>query len=126
MWSYLSYFLAVFKTLSSCFPKTPIFSGLQPASAVCIMGFNAPEWFIADIGSIMAGGIAAGIYTTNSAESCKYILSHSKAQFIVVENRAMLDKILQVTFELVCWTDCITAFRMLFIFIFIFHTLFSG
>ena len=60
------------------------------------MGFNAPEWFIADIGSIMAGGIAAGIYTTNSAESCKYILSHSKAQFIVVENRIMLDKILQV------------------------------
>ena len=85
-----------------------IFSGLQPASAVCIMGFNAPEWFIADIGSIMAGGIAAGIYTTNSAESCKYILSHSKAQFIVVENRAMLDKILQVTFELVCWNDVIS------------------
>jgi long-chain-fatty-acid--CoA ligase ACSBG len=65
------------------------------------MGFNAPEWFIADIGSIMAGGIAAGIYTTNSAESCKYILSHSKAQFIVVENRVMLDKILQVLLLLV-------------------------
>ena len=60
------------------------------------MGFNAPEWFISDIGTIMAGGIAAGVYTTNSAESCKYILSHSKAQFCVVENKTMLDKILQV------------------------------
>ena len=61
------------------------------------MGFNAPEWFIADIGCIMAGGVAAGIYTTNSAECCKYILAHSGAQFCVVENRVMLDKILQVS-----------------------------
>ncbi|KAL5267519.1 hypothetical protein ACHWQZ_G004525 [Mnemiopsis leidyi] len=90
-WTYQQYYEDC-STAAKAFIKL----GLQPASAVCIMGFNAPEWFIADIGSIMAGGIAAGIYTTNSAESCKYILSHSKAQFIVVENRIMLDKILQV------------------------------
>ncbi|XP_063685060.1 long-chain-fatty-acid--CoA ligase ACSBG2-like isoform X4 [Bolinopsis microptera] len=94
-WTYNQYYNDC-STAAKAFIKL----GLQPASAVCIMGFNAPEWFIADIGSIMAGGIAAGIYTTNSAESCKYILSHSKAQFIVVENRAMLDKILQVKQQL--------------------------
>ena len=90
------HYVAYYYCIQFIIHLTPFFPGLQPASAVCIMGFNAPEWFIADIGSIMAGGIAAGIYTTNSAESCKYILSHSKAQFIVVENRIMLDKILQV------------------------------
>lgn len=28
---------------------------------VSILGFNSPEWFIADLGAILAGGLAAGI-----------------------------------------------------------------
>ena len=42
--------------------------GLEPHKAVCILGFNSVEWFVADVGAILAGGIAAGIYTTNTAE----------------------------------------------------------
>lgn len=44
--------------------------GLKPGHAVCILGFNSFEWFVADLGAIMAGGLAAGIYTTNNAEVC--------------------------------------------------------
>jgi long-chain-fatty-acid--CoA ligase ACSBG len=28
---------------------------------VSILGFNSPEWFIADVAAIFAGGFAAGI-----------------------------------------------------------------
>ncbi len=35
-----------------------------------IIGFNSPEWFIAELGAIMAGGLAAGIYTTNLPDVC--------------------------------------------------------
>lgn len=94
-WTYQQYYQD-----SAAAAKSFIKLGLQPARTVCIMGFNAPEWFIADIGAIMAGGIAAGVYTTNTAESCKYILSHSRAQFCVVENKIMLDKILQIKDDL--------------------------
>jgi long-chain-fatty-acid--CoA ligase ACSBG len=39
--------------------------GLGRFESVSILGFNAPEWNIANMGAIAAGGFAAGIYTTN-------------------------------------------------------------
>ena len=39
--------------------------GLERFHGVCILGFNSPEWFISQMGAIMAGGLSVGIYTTN-------------------------------------------------------------
>ena len=66
--------------------------GLERYHSVCILGFNAPEWLFAQLGAIMAGGIAAGIYTTNQADACKYIIDHSRAHILVAENAAQFDK----------------------------------
>ena len=44
--------------------------GVAPGEHVVILGYNCPEWFVADIGAIAAGAIPAGIYTTSSAEQC--------------------------------------------------------
>ena len=44
----------------------------------------------------MTSGLAAGIYTTNSAEACLHCAINSQANIIVVENRVQLDKILEV------------------------------
>eukprot|EP00485_Elphidium_margaritaceum_P006648 CAMPEP_0202691554 /NCGR_PEP_ID=MMETSP1385-20130828/6235_1 /ASSEMBLY_ACC=CAM_ASM_000861 /TAXON_ID=933848 /ORGANISM="Elphidium margaritaceum" /LENGTH=752 /DNA_ID=CAMNT_0049346981 /DNA_START=44 /DNA_END=2302 /DNA_ORIENTATION=- len=74
--------------------------GLQPWQAVTIIGFNSPEWMLADLGAIYAGGIVAGQYTTNNAGQCKYIAIHSKAAVAVVENRKQLGKFLQIRDEL--------------------------
>jgi len=60
--------------------------GLAPGQGVAIMGFNRPEWFLADVGAIAAGGIPAGIYTTTTAEQCQYIADHAEAAVAVVEN----------------------------------------
>ncbi|XP_054913943.1 long-chain-fatty-acid--CoA ligase ACSBG2 isoform X2 [Poeciliopsis prolifica] len=70
--------------------------GLERFHAVGILGFNSAEWFIADIGAILAGGLAVGIYTTNSPEACHYVADTSKANIIVVENHNQLLKILQI------------------------------
>jgi long-chain-fatty-acid--CoA ligase ACSBG len=59
---------------------------------VNVLGFNSPEWFVANMGSIMGGGICAGIYTTNTAEACEYISQHSKAAVVVVEDHKQLAK----------------------------------
>ncbi|KAK1174416.1 long-chain-fatty-acid--CoA ligase ACSBG2-like [Acipenser oxyrinchus oxyrinchus] len=74
--------------------------GLERYHGVGILGFNSPEWFIADIGSILAGGLAVGIYTTNSPEACQYVADNCEANVLVVENHKQLTKILQVKDQL--------------------------
>jgi long-chain-fatty-acid--CoA ligase ACSBG len=61
------------------FAKSLIHFKVDSFKIVNILGFNSPEWFIANTGSILAGCIAAGIYTTNTADACLYISEHSKA-----------------------------------------------
>lgn len=79
-----------------CAARAFIKLGLEPRYGVGIMGFNSHEWFIANIGAITAGGIATGIYTTNSPEACHYVLDNASCQIAVVENELQLNKILQV------------------------------
>ncbi|XP_062873978.1 long-chain-fatty-acid--CoA ligase ACSBG2-like [Trichomycterus rosablanca] len=74
--------------------------GLERFHGVGILGFNSPEWYIADIGCIMAGGLATGIYTTNSPEACQYVVEDSEADVLVVENDKQLAKILQIKDQL--------------------------
>lgn len=73
--------------------KAFISFGLQRFEAVCILGFNAPEWSIANLAAIFAGGLAAGIYPTNGKEACQYILDVSNCGILVVEDQKQLDKI---------------------------------
>jgi len=70
--------------------------GMQPHQGVSIIGNNSPEWFIADIAAIYAGGVPAGIYTTSSAEQCQYITDHCDAAVAIVENKTQLGKFLSV------------------------------
>ncbi|XP_071539026.1 long-chain-fatty-acid--CoA ligase ACSBG2-like isoform X5 [Panulirus ornatus] len=70
--------------------------GLQPFHGVCILGFNSPEWFISDLAAIFAGGFAAGIYTTNSPESCEHCAQDCDAQIWVVEDQKQLEKVLKI------------------------------
>jgi len=60
------------------FAKTLVHLGVEPFRIINILGFNSPEWLIANNGAILAGCIAAGIYATNSPEACHYITEHSK------------------------------------------------
>lgn len=54
--------------------------GVQPGKGVSLIGYNCPEWVIADVGAILAGAMPAGIYTTNSAEQVRYITDHCEAK----------------------------------------------
>jgi long-chain-fatty-acid--CoA ligase ACSBG len=74
------------------FAKTLVKLNVDVFRIVNVLGFNSPEWFIANNGSILAGCIAAGIYTTNTAEACKYITEHSQAPVVVLEGNKQLQK----------------------------------
>jgi long-subunit acyl-CoA synthetase (AMP-forming) len=64
--------------------------GLAPGEGVVILSYNRPEWFLADIGAIAAGGLPAGIYTSLTPDQCHYIAEHAGATIAVVENAAYL------------------------------------
>jgi len=66
--------------------------GFDAGEHVVILGYNCPEWFIADVGAIAACGIPAGIYTTSTPEQCRYIAAHCAARVAFVENDLQLAK----------------------------------
>jgi len=70
--------------------------GLKKGASVAILMGNVPQWPIVDIGTIAAGGVGVGLYPTSSAEQCQYIINHSDAEFLVVDTRAQLEKVLRV------------------------------
>jgi len=70
--------------------------GVEEAQGVGIIGFNSPEWFLADLGAIAAGAIAAGIYTTNGPDACHYVAEHCDAGVVFVENEQQLKKFIAI------------------------------
>ncbi len=67
--------------------------GVEPGNPVTVLGFNRPEWLIFDVAAMTAGAVPAGIYTTSSPDEVAYILNHSEAPVILVENEEQLAKV---------------------------------
>ena len=53
VWKYTTY-KEYYEQVRIC-AKAFIKLGLERFHGVCILGFNSPEWFLADLGSIFAG-----------------------------------------------------------------------
>ena len=94
-WTWKQYYEQVFS-----FAKSLLHLGFHRYDCINIIGFNSPEWFFANFGAIAAGGIAAGIYTTNLPEACYYVSDHSKAKVVVVEGAKQLEKYLEISSRL--------------------------
>jgi len=67
--------------------------GLPRGGKICILGFNRPEWVIFNHAAMMAGGVAAGIYTTCSPDEVQYIVHHAEASIVLVEDEHQWKKI---------------------------------
>ena len=74
--------------------------GVDTFSAVTIYGFNSPEWVMAELACVLSGGIAAGIYPSDTAEQVKYKALHSGAVVAVVQNAAKAQMFLDIQGEL--------------------------
>jgi long-chain acyl-CoA synthetase len=68
-------------------------NGVESGDFVAILSNTRPEWTYADFGALCAGAVVAPIYPTNSPEECEYVLNHSEAKVLFVENGAQLEKI---------------------------------
>ena len=70
--------------------------GLRPRDVVSIIADNGPEWLYTDLGTMSAGGVTNGIYTTDSPRQVEYIVNDSGTRFFIAGNDEQLDKILEV------------------------------
>jgi len=66
--------------------------GLEKGDCVSILGDNCAEWVIIDMGVQCAGGVSAGIYSTNAWPEVEYVIENSDSKFFFVENEEQLDK----------------------------------
>lgn len=95
VWTWLEYHQECSK-----FAKTLLHLKCSAYTVVNCIGFNSPEWLIANTGAILASCITAGIYTTNTPEACRYISAHSKAQVVVCDGNAQLEKYAEIARDL--------------------------
>ena len=70
--------------------------GVVPGDRVGLLAGTIPEWTIADFGILCSGATVVPVYHTNSAEECEYVLSHSGAKVVLVEDAAQAAKIATV------------------------------
>src|SRR4051795_5654456 len=74
--------------------------GVQPGDPVAILSGTIPEWTLADFGAFCAGATVVPVYHTNSPEECQYVLSHSGAKVILLEDAQQAAKIAAVREQL--------------------------
>ncbi|MEW6479367.1 MAG: long-chain fatty acid--CoA ligase [Pseudomonadota bacterium] len=67
--------------------------GVQPGQAVCILGFNRPDWVIMDLAAMMVGAVAAGIYWTSAPGEVEYIIRHSGGAILLAEDDTQWAKV---------------------------------
>jgi len=67
--------------------------GCEKGDKVCIIGFNCYNWVVMDMAAMMIGAIPAGLYETSSPEEITYILNHSEAKVLLLEDKVQWAKI---------------------------------
>ena len=70
--------------------------GLRRYDGVSIWGFNSPEWIMGELAAICAGGIAAGVYPTDTADMIAFKAQHSGTSVFLVQSEAKARQVLAV------------------------------
>src|SRR5206468_10595635 len=74
--------------------------GIARGDRVAILSHTRPEWTYANFGIMASGAASVSIYQTNSPEECHYVLHHSEARAVFVEDAEQLAKIRAVEQDL--------------------------
>ncbi len=69
--------------------------GVKDGERVVLVSENRPEWLIADMAIMAAGGITVPAYTTNTIDDHRHIVDHSKAVGMIISTPKLADKALQ-------------------------------
>jgi len=74
--------------------------GVDKGDRVSILSQTRLEWVLCDFGIASCGGVTVGVYPSNLAPDCAYVIDHSDSEVIFVENPSQLEKVLLVRSDL--------------------------
>ena len=74
--------------------------GLKTGDRVAILGSTREEWDWADRATLAIGGIGVGVYHSSTPEQIRYIVDHSEASILVVEDENQWGKIKEIRAEI--------------------------
>jgi long-chain acyl-CoA synthetase len=70
--------------------------GAGPGDFIGILGDNRPEWLFCHLGAMTVGCVTCGIYPTSAPNGIHYVLNHSEARILFLQDEEQLDKILEI------------------------------
>lgn len=74
--------------------------GLDRGDRALLFLRNRPEFHVADLGVLLAGGTPLSIYNSSAPEQVAYLAGHSRARIAVVDDIGFLERLLKVRGEL--------------------------
>jgi long-chain acyl-CoA synthetase len=74
--------------------------GLKPGDRVALLSENRPEWVMADLAALAAGGVTVPIYTSLLPDQIRYIIDDSGARMVVCSDLDLWRKVEAVRSEL--------------------------
>jgi long-chain acyl-CoA synthetase len=80
--------------------KSLIAMGIKPGDKVNIISRTSPQWVISDLAITAIGACTVGIYASNLAADCRYIIDHSDAVWVFAEDDAQLEKLREIRAEI--------------------------
>jgi len=70
--------------------------GLRRGDTIAILCGNRPAWLYTELGAQALGAIPAGVYVESLPEQVRYVVEHSEARIVMVEDQEQADKVLGV------------------------------
>src|SRR5881398_1189818 len=74
--------------------------GVRRGDAVAVLSRTRLEWILLDWAIMSVGAVVVGLYPTNTARECAYILGHSEAVLAFAEDDEQREKLQSVRAEL--------------------------
>ncbi len=74
--------------------------GITSADIGCILAYNSPEWVHTELGLVLSGAKSAGLYPNSTQKDIHYILNHTEAKMLAVQDAAYFKKVVEGGTEL--------------------------
>jgi long-chain acyl-CoA synthetase len=74
--------------------------GVSKNDKINILSYSSYRWVLSDLGIVSIGACSVGIYHSNLAKDCRYIIDHSDAKIVFAQDEVQLAKLLEIRKEI--------------------------
>ena len=74
--------------------------GVGKNDKACIQSYTCYPWILTDMALMSIGSVTVGIYQSNLPKDCRYIINHSDAVLVFVQDDVQLAKVLSIREEI--------------------------